>query len=412
MRDGTPAEKPAAGEGELKVSFHALECRPDRNEWIVGAQGGEQVIALPEIGMTAVRLLAAGNTVEGTRRTLRDRTGRDIDVLAFAERLAAAGLVSLIGERRFPATVPAVSFPRLRPQHVRWVMNPVLQGFVLLVPVVGLLAALSRPSVLPSYGDLLWTEYGTFTVLVQCAVASSLIALHEMAHLVTARAAGVPGRIRLGTRLQFLVAQTEVSGVWLRSRRERLTVYLSGLALDGVVWGGCLLARRLGVEWVLLPVITMTLVTSLAGQCLVFMRTDLYFVIQDLTGCRDLYRDTGRYLRHVVERACGRPSRNPLRSLPAAERRFLRTYALGTAAGTAICVFVGLRILVEVTWPLMHRSLVHLLGPAGPWVRLDALTGMLVVAGLQVLWARLWWKRHAGRVGRAVRTVLERLSRG
>ncbi|MFB7244333.1 hypothetical protein CW362_24375 [Streptomyces populi] len=397
---------------ETGVVLHALEFRRDRGEWIVGAQGGEQIVALPELGMAAVRLLAAGNTIEETRRGLRADTGRDVDVRAFVERLAQAGLVVSIGDRRFATRTPAVSFPRLRPHHVRWVMSPVLQGFVLLVPVVALLVALSRPRAFPAWGELLWSEYGTFTVLVQSTVAVCLIALHEMAHLMTARAAGVPGRIRLGTRLQFLVAQTEVSGIWLRSRRERLTVYLSGIAVDGMVWGGCLLARCLGADWALLPVIMMTLLTALAGQCLLFMRTDLYFVAQDLTGCRNLYGDTGRRLRHVVARLCGHPAEDPLRSLPAAERHWLNVYALGVVVGTATCVFLGLRALTEVTWPLFHRSLGLLSGSADRWARLDALTTVLVLAALQTLWARLWWRRHAGRVRRVGRAVRERLRRG
>ncbi|MGW1965060.1 hypothetical protein ACWCPD_33020 [Streptomyces sp. NPDC001935] len=401
---------PPANDRGTPVVLRTLEFRRDRGEWIVGTQEGGQIVALPELGMAAVRLLAAGNTIEETRRSLRADTGRDVDVRAFADQLAQAGLVASIGGRRFTAKASAVSFPRMRPHHVRWVMSPVLQGLVLLVPVVALLTALSRPRALPGWGELLWSEYGTFTVLVQSATAVCLIALHEMAHLMTARAAGVPGRIRLGTRLQFLVAQTEVSGIWLRSRRKRLTVYLSGIAVDGAVWGGCLLARCLGADWELLPVIMMTLLTALASQCLVFMRTDLYFVVQDLTGCRNLYGDTGRRLRHAVARLCGRPAEDPLSSLPAAERRWLNVYALGVVVGTAICVFLALRALTEVTWPLFHRSLVLLSGPAGWGARIDAFTTVLILAGLQTLWARLWWRRHAGRVRRAGRALRARLA--
>ncbi len=51
-------------------------------------------------------------------------------------------------------------------------------------------------------------------IAVDAAIGWVLIALHELGHLATARAAGAPARISLGTRLQFLVAQTDVSGVW------------------------------------------------------------------------------------------------------------------------------------------------------------------------------------------------------
>ncbi|MGW1717682.1 hypothetical protein [Streptomyces sp. NPDC002156] len=395
----------------VRVGLHALEVRPDRGEWIVGRQGHDQVVALPGIGLAALRLLAEGRTVEEARRSLRTDTGRDLDVGAFVERLSGAGLVASIGDRRIDSEPSAVSFPRLRPTHVRWAMSPVLHGLLLAVPVVALLAALWDPGALPSWGDLLWTEYGTFNLLAQGAVAVCLIALHEMTHLVTARAAGVPGRIRLGTRLQFLVAQTEVSGIWLKGRRERLTVYLSGIALDAAIWGACVLARFLGGDFALLPVIAMTLVAAFANQCLVFMRTDLYFVIQDLTGCRNLYADTGRYLRHLAARMCGRRHQDPLSSLRTAERRFLKAYALGAVAGTVACVFIGIRLLTEVTLPLFTRSLDQLVHGADPWGRLDAVVTVLVLAGLQGTWACLWWRRHSGRLRRAWHAGGRRLRR-
>jgi hypothetical protein len=402
------------GHQGLPVSFHALEFRPDRDEWIVGRQGTDTIIALPAIGMDAVRLLTAGKTVEETRSSLRAATGRDIDVRAFVEGLASAGLVASIGERRFPVAPTVVSLPWVQSRHVRWLMNPVLHVVLLLVPVAALTVAVVRPGVLPSWDSFLWTEYGTFTVLVQCVIGWCLIALHEAAHLLTARAVGVLGRIRLGTRLQFLVAQTEVSAIWLKDRRERLTVYVSGMTLDGVIWGGCLLARGWGADWVLLPVIVATLFLTLATQCLVFMRTDLYFVIQDLTGCRNLFSDTARYLRHVAAKPFRRRTPHPLRSLPSRERRIVKAYAVAMIMGSAACLSIGFRILTEVTWPLLHRSLVHLMDSSDWWIRLDALATVLVLGGLQILWVRLWWKRHGERVrrnGLVGRQVAKRLLR-
>ncbi|GGW32208.1 hypothetical protein GCM10010503_04960 [Streptomyces lucensis JCM 4490] len=392
-------------ERDPTVVLHPLEVRRDRDEWIVGRQGNEQVVALPDTGLAALRLLGEGRTVRETRAALRRDTGRDLDVGAFAESLAAAGLVAAIGERRFESEPVPVSFPRLRQRHVRWSLHPLLHALVLAVPLAGLTAVGLRRHALPSWDDLVWAHYGTVNLLVQSLVAWCLIGLHELAHLVTARAAGVAGRVRLGTRLQFLVAQTEVSGIWLKDRRARLTVYLSGLAVDGAVWGGCLLALAAGVRSPLLPVAALTLVTSFANQCLVFMRTDLYFVAQDLTGCRNLYSDAGAYLRHLAARLLRRPSRDPLAGLRPGERRMLKAYAVGAVAGTAVCVLVGVRLLLSVTWPLLVRSAHRLVTAADPVLRLDALVTVLVLAGLQLLWARLWWRRHGTRVRRAARTV-------
>jgi hypothetical protein len=45
--------------------------------------------------------------------------------------------------------------------------------------------------------------------------------VHELAHLAAARSLGVPARIGLSTRLFYLVAQTDVSGIWAAPRRAR-----------------------------------------------------------------------------------------------------------------------------------------------------------------------------------------------
>ncbi|MER7107296.1 hypothetical protein [Streptomyces sp. NPDC000229] len=378
------------------MTFPALEVRPDGDEWIVGRQDTGQVVAVPQAGMEALRLLTAGCSTEEARTCLRERTGQDLDVQAFAEGLARAGLVTAIGDRSFEAQPVRMTLPAVRPRHVRWMMSPALHCLVMAVALMGPVVALAHPEAVPSWGDLLWSPYGTFTLLLHSVVAWILILVHEMAHLLTARAAGVAGRLSLGTRLQFLVAQTEVSGIWLRPRRDRLTVYLSGLVLDGAIASICLMAIAAGAESPLLSIVVLTLVTSAAVQCLVFMRTDVYFVVQDLSGCRNLYGDSTAYLRHLGACLLRRPSANPLAERSRAERRALRTFTAVMVSGTLGCLAMGALLFRYVTWPLLTRAVTALATEQGVLVRLDALATILVLCGVQILWARLWWRRHGG----------------
>ncbi|WP_246090723.1 DUF6223 family protein [Nonomuraea deserti] len=62
-----------------------------------------------------------------------------------------------------------------------------------------------------------------------------MIFVRELAHLFTARAAGVPGKMSLSTRLQCLVAQADVSGIWSAPRRIRMTVYLPGMVVNALL---------------------------------------------------------------------------------------------------------------------------------------------------------------------------------
>ncbi|WP_282701833.1 hypothetical protein [Streptomyces sp. CC219B] len=388
----------APGPDAARVTFHPLEIRHDRGEWIVGQSGNGQVIAVPEVGLSAIRLLMAGHTIEQTRRRLLAEAGRDIDVAAFIKGLAALGFVASMAGRHFPRPPVHESLTGLRPHHVRWTLSPVLHTVVLAAPLVGLATLVLRKRSLPSWGDLFWSEYGTVNLLLQSFIAWCLIGLHELAHLVTARAAGASARVRLSTRLQFLVAQTEVSGMWLKSRRERLVVYLAGLALDGVVCSGCLLAMAFEVDSPLPAVVVMTLLISCANQAMIFMRTDLYFVMQDLSGCRNLYSDASAYIRWLAARLARRRVADPLGRMRASERWFVRGYAAVAVVGTAVCVFVGLRLLLDVTLPMLLRSVARLRDGADPLLRLDSLLTVGILIGLQALWAHLWWRRHGHRI--------------
>ncbi|MBB2749066.1 UNVERIFIED_ORG: hypothetical protein FHR35_008978 [Microbispora rosea subsp. rosea] len=382
------------------VRLRDLAFRQDGSQWIVGRPDGDAFVAVPYEGMRAIRLLSAGATVEETERRLRAETGADLDVHGFVRALGELGFLDEPGGTAAPAAPP--TFPWLRPRHVRWTLHPLVHLLVAGLIAAGIATAITRWETLPGWRDLLWSERGTLVLASQIAVGWMLVFLHEMAHLSTARAAGVPGRIRLGTRLQFLAVQTEVSGVWLAARRVRLTVYLAGMATDAAACSAALLLTAVLGRHPALSLVALTSLGMLATQFLVFMRTDVYFLLQDLSGCRNMYGDASAYARHLALRLLRRPSPDPLAGLPQRERRALRAYAVLLVAGTAACLGVAFAVTAPATLTLLCRAIGALVAPAGPLAELDAVAVLLSAVAFQVLWARAWWRRHGPRVRRAL----------
>ncbi|MEU4539236.1 hypothetical protein AB0G15_30715 [Streptosporangium sp. NPDC023825] len=378
-----------------RVRLHDLGSRRDGEEWIVGRVDTGDFAAVPDEGMRVIRLLREGATV----REIELRLGAGPDVRGFVRALLDMGLVASLDGRPVPSAEPAPStFPRLRSRHVSWALSPSLHVAMACVVIAGVVAALLRPEVIPGWRELLWSERGMPVLLGQIATGWSLIFLHELAHLFTARAAGFPGRVKLGTRLQFLAAQTDVSGVWLAGRRVRMTVYLAGMALDATICAAGLLTIALAGARPFLSVVVLTTITMLAMQFLAFMRTDLYFVLQDLTRCRDLYGDAAAYARHLARRVLLRASADPLRHLPRAEARGVRAYTVLLVVGTVLCLGVAVTVTLPVTVGLLAGALGTLAAPADPVATADAVVVILVIVTFQVLWGRTWWRRHRGRV--------------
>jgi hypothetical protein len=226
---------------------------------------------------------------------------------------------------------------------------------------------------------------------VGATVGWLLLLLHELAHLVVARAVGVPARIRLGTRLQFLVVQTDISGIELAPRRHRLTAYLAGIATNLTVAAAGVLGLVVtsGGAHRALAVLVLLALLPLPFQCLVFTRTDLYFVLQELTGCRDLHGDGRAYARHLLRRRGPDPSL----ALPPHERRAVRAYSVLLAVGTVLC----LAAFATLTLP---ADLTLLLRAAARPAELDSMVVLLVVGGAQALWLVTFVRRRrrSGRV--------------
>ncbi|MEU9447761.1 hypothetical protein [Streptomyces sp. NPDC048277] len=403
---GTAAEDVPRIEPSTRVLLHELGVRRDRDEWIVGRMATRTFVALPAAGARAVELLGEGRSVARTAEILRDETGEELDIADFVRALAALGFVARIGDRPVPDTEPPrASLPWLRPRQVRYALHPVLPVLVGALLLAAVVVLIRRPDLLPCYRDLLWSPHGSLVLLTGAAAGWALLLAHELAHLVTARAAGVPGKMRLGTRLQFLVMQTDISGIELAPRRHRLTAYLAGIALNLSVASALVLVLPLTAAGTtphrLLAAGLLLALLPLPFQFMVFTRTDLYFVLQDLTGCRNLYGDGLAYARYVFRRTT-RPGRrgagdDPSTGLPAHERRAVRLYSVVLVAGTVAC----LAFMAAVTLPADVTLLVRAARGLGPGHGLagnaDSAAVLVTLGGVNVLWLVTRWRNRRSR---------------
>ena len=405
---GPPASSTAMVTGTTRVRFHPLSMRRDGDSWVIGRMDTGDFAAMPPVAHRAIALLSEQRTVNEVTGLLREETGRDIAVADFVISLDGLGFIAAIdGQGRGGPGPVRPSLPWLRPQHLGWLLHPALPWLVLGIIVAAVAMVIVHPALLPGYHDLVWSRYSGLVLAGNAALALALAWLHELGHLSTARAAGVPARLGLSTRLQFLVAQTDVSGVWAAPRRARLTVYLAGTAVNVVTAAVCLLAiglaRPSGLTHHLLAAAALEAVLLLPMELLVFMRTDVYFLVQDLAGCANLYADGSarvRYLARRIWHAAKRTSsapRDPSQDLPPRERRAVRAYSWLLLGGTAGCIAVAVFFAGPATITLLARA-IRETAASSPAEKADGVTAITVCCGFQAVWLRTWWRRHGGQV--------------
>ncbi len=379
------------------VRLHRLVRRREHGEWLVGRIDIGEVVALPDTGVRVIDLLADGLTVDQARLRLTGEVRRPVDVAGFARELLRLGFVAAVDDVPQPSAPPRrPMFARLLPRHTAWIQHPATAWCLVALVLAGALRTALAPHSFPDYRTLLWSRRGSLVLATTFVGGWALLMLHECAHLAAARAVGIPSRIRLGTRLQFLVAQTDISGIELFPRRCRLTAYLAGIAVNLGVTSAAVLALPLAgpgsAVHRAVAVAALLSAVQLPFQLLVFMRTDLYFVLQDLTGCRDLHQDGRAYLRYLpgrIRHALGLGDRcpdDPTRGLPARERTAVRWYSVLLALGSCGCLLVLATVTLPTDATLLLRAGRHL-GPDEPvGVNLDAATVLLVLGGVQAMW--------------------------
>jgi putative peptide zinc metalloprotease protein len=401
----------AAVAGGSRVRLRPLTERRDGDDWVIGRAETGDFIAVPDVAHRVLALLRQDKSVDEVAAELRAQSGKSFAVADFVAALDGLGFVAAVDDDlRADQAAPAPSLPWLRPAHVRWLLHPAAAAVAAALTAAAVILLATHPALLPRYGTLVWSPHAGIVLAVNAAIAWVLILLHELAHLATARAAGAPARITLSTRLQFLTAQTDVSGVWGAPRRIRMTVYLAGISLDLSIVGTCLLVVVLagphGLPRTLLLVAVTETLLGLATQLMVFMRTDFYFVLQDLTRCANLYADGTAYLRHLARRVWARgtvPGDGPGQGYPAAQRRAIRGYSAVLLIGTLACVGLEFTVSLPALIALIARAAAEI-GTAA-LASLDGAVLIVILTGWLAMWCARWWARHREQVGALTRRL-------
>jgi putative peptide zinc metalloprotease protein len=391
-----------------RVQLHRLHMRKDGNEWIVGRKRTGEFISVPTVAVELIRRMDGNHTLADVEKAVAAGAGVRVDVTQFVEELQDLGFIRSIDGRVVRNNEPPVSLTWLKPRHMQWVWNPnVWLAYLIVVASAAVVCALV-PSTLPRHADLLWSSHVSVTVLGNFVLGWTLLYLHELGHLGAARACGVPGRISLGTRLQFLVAQTDVSGMWAVGLRRRVVVYLAGTIVDIGILATALLVRFTtdphSVSHALSGAVVVIVVSAIPFQLLVFMRTDLFFVLQDYLRCRNLFDDGSAYSKWLAHRlVCvlrrQPPQRSdPSKSLPVNEQTAIRYYALLLALGVPVCLGAGLYFTLPFLVSLAEQTLENFWSGNSTMERVDAL--LTAAAGLfgVALWARVWARNHTARI--------------
>ncbi|MEV6798360.1 hypothetical protein AB0M91_08440 [Micromonospora rifamycinica] len=411
----------AVNTAESVVTVRPFVSTVDGSDVIIGDTGRKVYLAIPAEGLDILNALAEGRTMAEAARIYERKHGESVDVEDFVAVLADEGFV-VRGEEPKAAAEPAHQHAHqmIRRWSFDWIPEATarrLTGPAVILPglaviLAGVALVIADPGMIPGSRALLF-EGGNFAVLTVVSVTLAMIglSLHELAHAMAARSVGVSATLGISNLMYVLVAQTDISGIWMASKRARYKAFLAGFFVDAF-FGSLLIAFIYATRHDLIAVpgwasllasaALLTFLVRIGFQFFFYLRTDVYYVIATALNCRNLMSDTERFLSNGFKRLTFRRDKVVSQAgVPRGEMRKVRVYAAVWVFGRVFGLFALVFTILPLLWVYLEQFVLLALGEptrfsSADFATVAVLAGLLNGGGLAMWGRNLWrgWRRR------------------
>ena len=148
------------------------------------------------------------------------------------------------------------------------------------------------------YSYMFSGSQNTISILVYLLLSWVSVFFHELMHYLTSAGFKVFSKISLGTRLQFLVAQTTIYNPYKLKPSERIKIYISGMLGDYIICAFCMIiiaSTNCSLILYISRCVLYIKISAIVWQCLFYMKTDIYFIFTTITKEYNLMNDAQDY---------------------------------------------------------------------------------------------------------------------
>ena len=350
---------------DASLSFHPLSFLPDRKDAgvVVGRRDSESFAILDADDAALLERMVSGMPPDQAAAWYESEFGLAVDMPDFLESLDELGFL-----RR--SEDPVVD---LRPPGLEWLGRALFSrlAFVVLGVAVAayLLAIRADPGIAPNPRQVFFTNS---LVLVQLLVVFGQlpwIGLHEACHVLAGRRIGLRSQLGMGIRLYFVVFETRMNGLLTVRHQKRYLPMLAGLLMDAFVIsslgliafavrnpdGSDPLIGRIALA------MAFPILVRFAYQFLLFLQTDIYFVVATAIGTYDLHAAAQALIRNRVWKLLGRPDKLiDEDQWTARDLRAARGYAPFYLVGAGVLIAIGVLVIVPILLHIGHLAVTAL----------------------------------------------------
>jgi len=283
-----------------------IEIREEKKHYIVEDINSGEYYEMPKICIDAITLINNHESLGSIEHRLKEKYPKEeVDLIDFAEQLLQLQLIAEIDGVK-------VTLPEKKKEHrgFQWIspklggffFNKLTLGFYVGLFIINIVLLVFHPSLFPHYKDIFIFNYMVLNILTWLVVTFCTVLIHEFGHILAMRANNLPTRLELGHRLILVVLETDMSSVWKLPSKNRNVLYLAGLCFDMVILFFALVSQVIftngsGIFLSIMSLVVLDTFIRLVYQCCIYMKTDLYYVFENVTGCYNLMENAQQMIK-------------------------------------------------------------------------------------------------------------------
>lgn len=354
---------------QSEITLYPLSIRKDKKHYIVEEPVSGDFFELPEIGVDALKRLEQGEELVSIEHTLKNSyPDEEVDMVDFVEQLLELGLVQKVDgvpvkREQSRATTNSGGFFWI-PQSVgRLFFNRVMNKVYLLLFLANIIILILNPELFPHYKDIFLFDSMVLNILMYLSISLVLILIHEFGHILAIRAHDLPAKLSIGNRLIFIVFETDLTQAWKLDPKKRNILYLAGISFEQVIlslsFGIMLLFPGAGITGVL-GIIVLDIFIKFIYQCCFYMKTDVYYVVENITGCYNLMENGRIYLNSLFKKH--RKDGENHKEIFQNEWNLIRLYSVFYIVGVVLTLILAVMYFVPQLYYTYMTIYMNLLG--------------------------------------------------
>jgi putative peptide zinc metalloprotease protein len=325
-----------------KMKLHPLDIRKEKKFYIIEDLSTGEFFEMPEVCIVAINKINDGLCLSEIEDELKLQfPAEEVNLLEFAEQLLELEMVEEVDGDKIQSlqrNQEKLGLTFVSSKLGKFFFSKTSKVAYFSLFLLNIMIFSLNPHLFPHFKDVFIFDFMFQNIIIWFFIGGILVLIHELGHIMAIRAHELPTKLEVGHRLFFIVLETDLSLGWKLTAKERIFVYFAGMCFDNVVLFIALIAQIFfpnapELFTSILAFIALDVVIRLIYQCCVYMKTDLYYVLENLTGCHNLMENT----KGIIFK------RKEVTNIFAGEIRTIKIYSVFYFLGLALSflLFVG-----------------------------------------------------------------------